>query len=74
MLTFQLTYDDFRRVARHSQSDQVSQLPHGFDFKGLLIQLLRRNAPVTAIRVQRLSPQEIEILRGEIAELQNLVA
>jgi hypothetical protein len=74
MFTFQLSYDDFRRVARVCQSIRVRQLPRGFDFKGFLVQLLRRNAPGAALQMEQMSVEEMEELRGEIAELQDLVA
>ncbi len=74
MLTLPLTYEDFRQVARLCQPIDVGRVPRGFDFKSYLVQLLRPLAPAAAARLQGLSGAEVELLRGEIAELQDMVA
>jgi hypothetical protein len=72
MTTLSLGYDEFRLVARLCRAVAVCRLPHGFDFRGYLVRVLRPVAPSAARAVEAMTTDEVGALRAEVAEYQAL--
>ena len=73
MPTHHLSYGDFRQIARLCQAIDLGRLPTGFDLKRYLLRVLGAVARPPRPPWTVMTHDEVDGLRGELAEFQALV-